>query len=136
MGLFAVKNKTQSEKLISDDKKYSHGFGIPTYTPKNVKPKLNELFDESKYRKLCAEINKANISDSEKEFLRLAASRHIVFNYGLIADYYAHSNKVVQKLMENSALVIVDVDDAILNGYVQLSGRMEELRNEAKEQSK
>ena len=38
-----------------------------------------------------------------------------------IADYYAHSNTDMQNLMEQSALVILDVDDAIANGYIKFS---------------
>lgn len=44
-----------------------------------------------------------------------------MFNYELIADYYAHSNKEVQALMEALALVIIDFDKAIELGFVQLS---------------
>ena len=68
--------------------------------------------------------------EEEKEFLRLAATRHIVFNYARIADYYAHSNKEVQKLMEESALVIIDINDAIANGYVKLSKNIEKIMRE------
>ena len=42
-------------------------------------------------------------------------------NYQLIADYYSHSSKEMQKLMEDSALVIIDFEKAIELGYVQLS---------------
>lgn len=52
-------------------------------------------------------------------------TRHIVFNYSLIADYYAHSNPEVQQLMEDSALVLIDFEDAIRNGYVKLSSEIE-----------
>lgn len=33
----------------------------------------------------------------------------------------------MQKLMEKSALVIIDFDDAIANGYVKMSKAMEKL---------
>lgn len=33
----------------------------------------------------------------------------------------------MQELMERSALVIIDYDDAIKNGYVQLSSSLEEI---------
>ena len=56
-----------------------------------------------------------------KEFLKLAAQRHLVFNYKAIADFYAASEKQVQELMENSALVIIDFDKAIELGYIELS---------------
>ena len=60
------------------------------------------------------------------------ATRHIVFNYAKIADYYAHTTPEIQRLMEQSALVIIDMDDAIANGYVKLSQRMKELIDEQK----
>ena len=71
-------------------------------------------------------------SDEEKKFLRFAASRHIVFTYSKIADYYAHASAEMQSLMEESALVIIDMDDAIANGYVVLSEKMQQLIDEEK----
>jgi hypothetical protein len=59
-----------------------------------------------------------------------------VFNYSLIADYYAHATPEMQDLMEQSALVILDIDDAIANGYVKLSAKMQQLVEEEKERAK
>lgn len=53
--------------------------------------------------------------------------RHIVFSYSNIADYYAHSEKEIQNLFEESALVIIDFNKAIENGYVKLSKQIAEL---------
>ena len=44
-----------------------------------------------------------------------------MFNYRNIAEYYAHATPEMQRLMEKNALVIIDVDDAIANGYAKLS---------------
>ena len=74
-------------------------------------------------------ILKANITEEQKEFLLTAASRHIVFNYSKIADYYAHQSKEMQELMEESALVLIDMDDAISKGYVRLSENLQKLLN-------
>ena len=49
-----------------------------------------------------------------------AAERHVAFNFERIANYYAHSPTDIQALMERSALVIVDYDQAIANGFVRL----------------
>jgi hypothetical protein len=57
----------------------------------------------------------------------LTAGRHVKLNFQLIADYYAHSDRVVQELMEDSALVIVDIDNAIANGWVNLSKKLDEI---------
>ena len=118
------------------DDKYSKKIGAPQYLPSANKPKIEELFNDRKYTKLLYDINNSNISEEEKKFLRLAASRHIVFNYSKIADYYAHSNADVQKLMEESALVIVDINDAIANGYVKLSKRLSDIMEISGEESK
>lgn len=103
------------------DSKYTKKIQVPQYLPSNICPKLDELMNTQKYGKLIAHINDADISEEEKKFLRFAASRHIIFNYAKIADYYAHASAEVQKLMEESALVIIDINDAIANGYVKLS---------------
>jgi hypothetical protein len=56
-----------------------------------------------------------------KDFLSFAAHRHIVFNYERIAEFYAHSDEKVQNLMERSALVIIDFNKAIENGFIQMT---------------
>ena len=45
------------------------------------------------------------------------------------ADYYAHATPEMQKLMENSALVIIDINDAIANGYVNFSNLIKDISN-------
>lgn len=114
MPLFNIKKK-------EIDKKYSRKISPPQYLPSSRCPKLYELCDCSKYVELLRNINMSDVSDDIKEFLRLGAARHIVFNYSKIADFYAHASADVQELMEESALVIIDMDDAIANGYVRLS---------------
>lgn len=59
------------------------------------------------------------ITEEERQFLKDAAGRHNVFNYRNIAEYYAHATPEMQRLMEKSALVIIDVDNAIANGYAK-----------------
>jgi hypothetical protein len=104
----------------TEDQKYSSKIQSPTYEPKNEKPHIIELYDKSKTHRLIREIDASSLSYDEKMFLIDAARRHNVFNYEKIADYYAHSSKEMQHLMERSALVIVDFDKAIEYGYVQL----------------
>ena len=121
---------------MGDDKKYSRAIKIPQYNPSEEVPKLESMLDLEKYSKLIYAINKSDVSEEEKKFLRFAASRHIVFNYALIADYYAHASAEMQGLMEQSALVILDINDAIANGYVKLSEKMKQLVEEEKQRSK
>lgn len=107
-------------KANDEEKKYSTKIEAPIYEPKNIKPHLLELFDESKTKRIIREILASNVSDDEKAFLIEAAKRHTVFNYEKIADYYSHSNKEMQALMERSALVIIDFNKAIEYGYIRL----------------
>ena len=123
MALFEVEKKEV-------DKKYSLKVSPPQYLPSEKAPELFELCDKSKYVELMRHINTSDVPDDVKEFLRLGATRHIAFNYAKIADYYAHTTPEIQRLMEESALVIIDVDDAIMNGYVRLSENIERIMKE------
>ena len=120
------------KKPMGDDTKYSRAINVPQYTPSNSKPNIYQLMQVDKYTELLKHIEESNVSDLEKQFLRLAATRHIVFNYGKIADYYANSESEMQNLMEQSALVILDMDDAIAQGFVKLSDKMKQLVEEEK----
>lgn len=126
--LFPVNRKS----AMGDDVKYSRAIKVPQYIPSDNAPPIESLMNTSKYIELIRNINTANVDDAQKAFLKLAATRHIEFNYMRIADYYAHTSHEMQNLMEQSALVILDIDDAIANGYVKLSKRMEELVAESK----
>ena len=129
-----MKHKKLFNIEIDDkDLKYTKKVERPQYLPSKTKPNIAELYQYDKYSKLLANINKANISEEEKKFLRLAATRHIVFNYSKIADYYAHADKEMQELMEQSALVIIDINDAIANGYVKLSTQINKILEESGE---
>lgn len=106
---------------VQDDK-YTLKVNIPQYEITGDCPELSDMLDSSKADELIEEINSTeNIPSDVKEFLIQAARRHNVFNYRNIAEYYAHAEPEVQKLFEKSALVIIDVNNAIANGYVQLT---------------
>lgn len=128
--LFDLPNVKNSP--MDGDTKYSRNIKVPQYTPSENKPYVSELCNTSKYAELMAHIQSADIPDEVKHFLELGATRHIVFNYAKIADFYAHSPANIQRLMEESALVILDMDDAIANGYVKLSEKMSQLAEEAR----
>ena len=113
------------DDVKEEEEVYTKNIKAPTYEPKNEKPKEEELYNEDKVKELIKKIGFSNIEKEEKEFLIKAAYRHTVFNYQSIADFYAHSNKEVQELMEDSALVIIDFNKAIENGYVKLSKELE-----------
>jgi ParB-like chromosome segregation protein Spo0J len=105
---------------------YSKKIKAPNYEIKGENPNIEELFDLEKYKSLLKEIEKSNLTEEQKEFLKLSASRHIVFNYEKIAEYYAHQEKEAQEHMENSALVIIDFEKAIEKGFSAFS---EDMRN-------
>lgn len=136
MALFKQKKKS----AFGNDTKYSRSIQIPQYEPKNQKPFISELYDKRKYSRLVKEMNDAyaegKITEDEMTFLKFAAARHIVFRYDKIADYYAHSSADMQKLMEDSALVIVDIEDAIMNGYVETTARIDEIIQNHSKRSK
>lgn len=110
-----------------ESKKYSRKILAPQYVPSEVKPQLCELYNSTKYSKLVNAINTSSVTDEEKAFLIKAATRHLAFNYAKIADYYAHATPEMQRLMEQSALVIIDFNDAIAQGYIKLSTTIKDI---------
>ncbi len=112
---------------------YTTKVSVPQYLPSNKMPEITELFNSQKYSTLVRDIKASTVSEEEKAFLLKAATRHIVFNYSKIADYYAHATPEMQRLMEQSALVIIDLNDAIANGYVQFSRKIQKIMSETGE---
>lgn len=104
----------------SQPKKYSAKIEAPIYEPKNPQPHVFTLCNDGKTKQLLRDIEESALPEQEKAFLRAAAHRHSVFNYERIADYYAHATPEMQRLMEKSALVIIDFDASIENGFVKL----------------
>lgn len=106
---------------------YTGEIRVPRYEPTGAKPAVAELVDLSKVAALTEAIEAADLDDELRAFLVVAANRHARFDYGAIAEFYAHAEPAVQRLMEASALVIVDFDDAIRDGYVRFVRAIEEL---------
>ena len=107
-----------------DTNNYSRKIEVPSYEPSGDNPMLSEIYDTTKRDGLIEQIEAANIPDDVKRFLITAAGRHTVFHYDKIADYYANASKEVQGLMEQSALVIIDMGGAIDNGFVKLANKI------------
>ena len=110
-----------------EDDTYSDATNIPQYDVQGEVPDLSELVDEEKANELLDEIENSDLSYEEKSFLRKAAQRHLVFNYKKVAEYYAAASPEMQELMEKSALVIIDYNDAIMNGYSNLSQKIQKM---------
>lgn len=111
---------------IEIDDLYTKKIDKPVYTPTGEKPELPMLFDNEKTNQLIKKIENAKIDKKLKDFLVFAAHRHTIFDYKNIAEYYAQSEKEVQELFEDSALVIIDFKKAIEDGYVVLSDKIED----------
>jgi len=107
-----------SEPIEGD--KYTQIVDTPIYTPTGPQPAIEELTDRSIADELIGQIRQAELPPAIEQFLLDAAERHVAFNFERIANYYAHSSPDIQALMERSALVIVDYDQAIANGFVRL----------------
>lgn len=109
-----------------DESIYTAKVEAPIYEITGEKPTVLALTDSNKTIELIRKINNSQIPDDIKQFLQLAAYRHTVFDYTKIAEFYAHSDKDVQNLMEDSALIIIDYNKAIENGFVKLTGAIDE----------
>ena len=90
------------------------------YEPKGEKPQIEELANNDRANELITAIKRANLRPDISAFLTTAAARHVVFDYGKIAEFYCHADKATQALMEDSALVIIDFKKAMQLGYVKL----------------
>lgn len=112
---------------ISSEEAYTSKIIAPIYEPKGEQPLVTQLFDNVKTQQLVDEIDKCELSPEIANFLRLAAQRHTSFNFRNIAEFYSHADQNIQRLFEQSALVIIDFDAAIENGFVHLTERLAEL---------
>ena len=110
---------------------YTRKVEVPLYEPSQEKPQIAELFDDSRTQQLVAEIDaEPSLNDAERAFLTIAAQRHTILHFTKIADLYAHGTPELQRLMENSALVIIDFNRAIELGYVRATKAIAELVGE------
>lgn len=130
-----IENILKVETCTSEDENpYQVKTDSIQYEPNPVPPNISELVNDSKTLDLIAEIEESNLELAEKRFLTLAAYRHLKFNYKKIADFYCEASPECQELIEKSALVIIDFNDAIKNGYVkfskQLSALIEKKKND------
>lgn len=117
----------------SDENPYTGKVNIPQYDPTGEHEAISDLVDTSKTDELIAEIEESELEENEKEFLKLAAQRHLAFNYKKIANYYADASPEMQEFMERSALVIIDYENAIANGYTRLNDSVKEMFDDVEE---
>lgn len=122
-------NRTTDGTQSTRQDKYTQTVDVPQYQITGDKPNLDDLYDDTKTNELIENIEASGAPDDVKKFLIKAAHRHTSFSYKDIAEYYAHAPIEVQELMEQSALVIIDFNDAIKNGFVKLNTYIREKYN-------
>jgi len=123
---FISSRTTQSSVAPKSDNPYTKKIVAPIYEIKGDCPTVQELCDDSRAKSLISDINNANLPEDVAEFLRQAAQRHTIFNFAKIAEFYAHADTDTQRLMEDSALVIIDFNKAIELGYARLTDTIAE----------
>jgi len=97
------------------------------YEPTGRKVSVQDLFDKREYEQKLALVEQADVSDEEREFLRLAATRYVDFHFANIAEYYTRASAQFQRVAEALGLVIVDADDAIKRAIFAFDERFRNL---------
>lgn len=119
------KNPAEEENGVADDNSdnnYERKIVAPIYEPQDGDISIGDCYDTSKTDSLISAIEDSpDLDEPTKAFLKVAAYRHVKFNYEKVADFYAKAPEEVQRFMEDSALVIVDIDKAIEDGFVKIS---------------
>ena len=117
----------EEEKKEETTNPYEMKIETPVYEITGEEPSIEELTDTEKGEKILKIIDSLDVSEPQKQFLRICATRLYEFNYSKIAEYYAHQDKTMQDIMEKMALVIIDYDKAVENGFVDMTERIEKI---------
>jgi hypothetical protein len=117
---------SEKQDGLGDEDLYTKKILAPIYEPKGERPPIHELYDRAKTDELIAELKAMEIPEDIKNFLSLAAQRHIIFNYEKIAEYYSHAPIEIKTEMEKSALVIIDFNKAIEYGFITMTKEIAE----------
>lgn len=117
---------------------YTQDCRIPKFVPDGRNVELEDCVDVSKYEALCREIDlsldRKEISRKEAVFLKLLASRWLRFSYADIAQFYcSKASEHMQRHLERTAAVVVDMDKAFENSLVNhtayLKGALDRLKD-------
>lgn len=108
------------EEIASKDSAYEQKIVTPIYEITGDVPEVSTIVDARKVKSLLYDIDKSSAPKNVKEMLKICAYRHAVIDFSKMAEFYAHANKQIQTLMEDSGLVIIDYDKAIANGFVEV----------------
>jgi ParB-like chromosome segregation protein Spo0J len=126
----ALEEALAESDVPQQDDIYTNKIVAPIYEPKGEQPPISDLIDRSKTEELMKGIKAADLPNEVAEFLRFAAERHTTFHFRNIAEFYCHADKPTQDLMEKSALIIIDFDKAIENGFVHLTEKLRALADQ------
>ena len=117
-------------EMNADDETYTTKINIPKYEPKGENVAICEMFNDTKEKEL-KDVVRAKCGNSElRNFLLKACDRFCVFDFRNIAEYYSQADDETKKLFEMLGLVIVDYEQAISNGFVELNKDMMELQRQ------
>ncbi len=99
--------------------KYSTSVGEVDYQPCDVLRDPSELY--SAPRDYSADIEALDAPEGIKELCRIRNAWLVEFNFAKIADYYCNqATPEEQRVFEALALVLMDRDTLIANGYAEI----------------
>ena len=131
MSDFGFGNDFEDVQLKTDEReKYTTELKLPQYEIKGLDYEVTDLYEMEKVNDLLSNIKKSNVTKKEKEFLAVCAYRHAIIDFRKCAEYYASAGEEMQALMEENALVIIDIEDAIANGFAIMSNALESAMEE------
>ena len=120
-------SSASSEDQSEAENPYTKKIDVAPYAKTGEKPETRATFDDAKTNQLLAAIEASTLPEQERYMLRLAAYRHVVFDFQEMASLYAHAEPELQRLMEDSALVIVDMEKAIASGWARLRSELDNI---------
>jgi len=104
---------------------YSKSKMIPIFEPTGKNVSLKSCINSEKCKSLISEINaylKQGLIDEEQaDFLKLCATRFLVYSYSDIAEYYCKSSEPMKKLMEKQSLILLDINKSLENSILKLN---------------
>lgn len=114
-----------------EEEEFKFDASIPQYEVKGENVSIGECFDCERVDKLLKEIRDSGLDEEEKRLLSIGAYRLATINYRKVAEYYAgKASDEMKGLMERMALVIIDYDNAIANGFTTLTKDLREMVDE------
>ena len=118
-------------------RRYSPSMYFPVFDPAvdGKQHQLHELVNTRRYKEASRMVAEAfdsgKITNEEREFLDLAATRFVEFNFTAIAEQYCVSSPAARELFEKLCLVYVSTTKAIMNTLVECDNAFREYVDKA-----